>query len=80
MPFFGIFTRGPLVFWCQLPSVLRMLEDRGFRNLRGWSHGVDMDLFGYREESQACAHLGARVLREKYRGLFAAGRTRPRCL
>lgn len=44
------------------PSVLRMLEGRGFRNLRGWTHGVDMDLFGCREEPQTCVHLGARVL------------------
>jgi len=30
-------------------SVLRMLDGRGFRNLRGWTHGVDMALFQYRE-------------------------------
>ncbi len=29
------------------PSVMRMLDARGFRNLRSWSHGVDMQLFGY---------------------------------
>ena len=40
------------------PSVLRMLEGRGFRNLRGWTHGVDMKLFAYQEEPQAFAHLG----------------------
>lgn len=51
------------------PSVLRMLEGRGFRNLRGWNHGVDMDLFAYREEPQACAHLG-RVAYEKNIGPF----------
>lgn len=40
------------------PSVLRMLESRGFRNLRGWTHGVDMQLFSYQEEPQHHAHLG----------------------
>jgi len=40
------------------PSVLRMLERRGFRNLRGWTHGVDMELFAYHEEPQPNAHLG----------------------
>ncbi|TWO71990.1 glycosyltransferase family 1 protein [Caenimonas sedimenti] len=29
------------------PSVLAMLEARGFRNLRPWTHGVDTDLFKY---------------------------------
>jgi glycosyltransferase involved in cell wall biosynthesis len=28
-------------------SVLRMLERRGFRNLRAWTHGVDTSLFEY---------------------------------
>ncbi len=28
-------------------GVLRMLEQRGFRNLRSWTHGVDTDLFGF---------------------------------
>ncbi|GAC1533143.1 MAG: glycosyltransferase family 1 protein [Ramlibacter sp.] len=28
-------------------SVLQMLEQRGLRNLRAWTHGVDTDLFSY---------------------------------
>ncbi|NML45479.1 glycosyltransferase family 1 protein [Ramlibacter sp. G-1-2-2] len=30
------------------PSVLEMLQKRGFRNLRAWTHGVDLDLFPFR--------------------------------
>lgn len=30
------------------PSVLEMLQQRGFRNLRAWTHGVDLDLFPFR--------------------------------
>jgi len=33
-------------------GVLRMLEDRGFKNLRAWTHGVDTDLFQYQETPQ----------------------------
>ncbi len=40
------------------PSVLTMLQLRGFRNLRSWTHGVDMQLFSYQEESQIYAPLG----------------------
>lgn len=40
------------------PSVLCMLEGRCFRNLRGWTHGLDMELFAYREAPQAFARLG----------------------
>jgi glycosyltransferase involved in cell wall biosynthesis len=40
------------------PSVLSMLRDRGFHNLRSWTHGVDMQLFGYHEEPQVYAPLG----------------------
>jgi glycosyltransferase involved in cell wall biosynthesis len=29
------------------PSVLEMLQKRGFRNLRAWTHGVDLDLFPF---------------------------------
>ncbi|NNU43259.1 glycosyltransferase family 4 protein [Ramlibacter montanisoli] len=29
------------------PSVLQMLEARGFRNLRAWTHGVDTRLFAF---------------------------------
>ncbi|MFS2037043.1 glycosyltransferase family 4 protein [Polaromonas sp. CT11-55] len=35
-------------------GVLRMLEQRGFQNLRGWTHGVDTGLFGF--ESQPRLH------------------------
>ncbi len=31
------------------PSVLEMLRWRGFRNLREWTHGVDTELFAFRE-------------------------------
>jgi glycosyltransferase involved in cell wall biosynthesis len=40
------------------PSVLRMLEARGFKNLRSWTHGVDMDLFTYQEAPEVYAPLG----------------------
>lgn len=40
------------------PSVLRMLEARGFKNLRSWTHGVDMDLFTYQEAPVVYAPLG----------------------
>ncbi len=30
-------------------GVLKMLEGRGFRNLRAWTHGVDTELFQYQE-------------------------------
>ncbi|RYX92426.1 MAG: glycosyltransferase family 1 protein [Comamonadaceae bacterium] len=39
-------------------GVLRMLEGRGFRNLRGWTHGVDMGLFEFHEKVQDYAPLG----------------------
>lgn len=31
-------------------GVLRMLEQRGFKNLRSWTHGVDTDLFAYQAQ------------------------------
>ena len=31
-------------------GVLRMLEKRGFKNLRSWTHGVDTELFAYRAQ------------------------------
>jgi glycosyltransferase involved in cell wall biosynthesis len=31
-------------------SVLEMLQRRGFRNLRAWTHGVDTELFAFRPE------------------------------
>lgn len=39
-------------------GVLRMLEQRGFKNLRGWTHGVDMDLFPFHEEARLHPELG----------------------
>ena len=40
-------------------SVLRMLEQRGFRNLRAWTHGVDTALFQYRASPQPYPPMGA---------------------
>ena len=34
-------------------SVLRMLEQRGFRNLRAWTHGVDTALFPFHAQAQS---------------------------
>jgi len=39
-------------------GVLRMLEQRGFRNLRSWTHGVDISLFPYHEQVQIHPDLG----------------------
>jgi glycosyltransferase involved in cell wall biosynthesis len=39
-------------------GVLCMLEQRGFMNLRSWTHGVDMSLFPYHEEVQLHPDLG----------------------
>lgn len=39
-------------------SVLRMLERRGFRNLRSWTHGVDTALFQFQSVSQTYAPMG----------------------
>ncbi|MDB5847295.1 MAG: alpha-mannosyltransferase [Rhodoferax sp.] len=39
-------------------GVLQMLEQRGFRKLRRWTHGVDAELFAYRETVQAYAPVG----------------------
>jgi glycosyltransferase involved in cell wall biosynthesis len=39
-------------------GVKRMLEQRGFRNLRSWTHGVDMSLFKYHEKVQMHPVLG----------------------
>ena len=41
------------------PSVMQMLQGRGFRNLRAWTHGVDMQLFAYKEQAQVHPGLGA---------------------
>ena len=32
------------------PSLLKMLEARGFRNLRAWTHGVDTEAFPFRPQ------------------------------
>jgi glycosyltransferase involved in cell wall biosynthesis len=42
-------------------SVLNLLQMRGFRNLRSWTHGVDMELFKYHEEPQVYPSLGVLV-------------------
>jgi len=39
-------------------GVLRMLEQRGFRNLRSWTHGVDTQLFAFAAQARPHAHLG----------------------
>jgi glycosyltransferase involved in cell wall biosynthesis len=39
-------------------SVLRMLEARGFRNLRAWTHGVDTALFPFHPVAQPHPALG----------------------
>ena len=40
-------------------GVLLMLQQRGFRNLRAWTHGVDTRLFAFHGQSQPCPQLGA---------------------
>lgn len=39
-------------------GVLRMLEQRGFRNLRSWTHGVDTTLFRYYPQARIYPPLG----------------------
>lgn len=39
-------------------GVLRMLERRGFRNLRTWTHGVDTRLFAFHEQTRLYPPLG----------------------
>ncbi|MEO7547469.1 MAG: glycosyltransferase family 1 protein [Ramlibacter sp.] len=39
-------------------SVLQMLEQRGFRNLRAWTHGVDAALFAFRAAPEFYAPIG----------------------
>lgn len=41
------------------PGVLHMLQERGFQNLRSWTHGVDMRLFAFHDAPQICLQLGA---------------------
>lgn len=38
-------------------GVLQMLQERGFRNLRAWTHGVDTGLFQYQPQPVACEQL-----------------------
>jgi glycosyltransferase involved in cell wall biosynthesis len=40
-------------------GVLRMLEQRGFNNLRSWTHGVDTHLFSFAGEARQHPPLGA---------------------
>jgi glycosyltransferase involved in cell wall biosynthesis len=40
------------------PSVLRMLEQRGFRHLRPWTHGVDTELFRFQAQARDWEPLG----------------------
>lgn len=40
-------------------AMLRLLHDKGFRNLRSWTHGVDTQLFKYVESPQVCPALGS---------------------
>ena len=40
-------------------AMLRLLHDKGFRNLRSWTHGVDTRLFNYQDAPQVYAPLGA---------------------
>jgi glycosyltransferase involved in cell wall biosynthesis len=39
-------------------SMLRMLDAKGFRKLRSWTHGVDMQLFHYKEVPEVYEPLG----------------------
>lgn len=39
-------------------GVLRMLQARGFRNLRGWTHGVDTTLFQMQSQPQVYKPMG----------------------
>lgn len=39
-------------------SVLRMLQQRGFANLREWTHGVDTDLFAFSPQARIFPPLG----------------------
>lgn len=39
-------------------GVRRLLEQRGFANLRDWTHGVDTQLFAFHPEPRECPGLG----------------------
>jgi glycosyltransferase involved in cell wall biosynthesis len=42
-------------------GVLRMLQQRGFRNLRGWTHGVDTQLFSFQPQARLYPAMGTLV-------------------
>jgi glycosyltransferase involved in cell wall biosynthesis len=42
-------------------GVLRMLEQRGFQNLRSWTHGVDTELFGFEPQPSLYPPMGTLV-------------------
>ena len=42
-------------------GVLQMLAQRGFKNLRGWTHGVDTELFAYQSQPRLYPPLGMLV-------------------
>ena len=42
-------------------GVLRMLEQRGFRNLRSWTHGVDTQLFAFQAQPHPYPPMGMLV-------------------
>ncbi len=42
-------------------GVLRMLEQRGFRNLRSWTHGVDTQLFAFQAQPLLYPPMGTLV-------------------
>ena len=42
-------------------GVLHMLAQRGFKNLRGWTHGVDTELFAYQPQPRLYPPLGTLV-------------------
>ncbi|MDO8372950.1 MAG: glycosyltransferase, partial [Polaromonas sp.] len=42
-------------------GVLRMLEQRGFRQLRSWTHGVDTALFPFHPEARLYPRMGTLV-------------------
>ena len=42
-------------------GVMRMLSQRGFKNLRGWTHGVDTELFAYQPQPRLYPPMGTLV-------------------
>ena len=47
-------------------GVLRMLEQRGFRNLRNWTHGVDTSLFAFHAHATPAPPAAGTLLRPVY--------------